>query len=171
MTIETFTLGLAGLILAYVGLAVVLLSIHIYSNWTPWVKAGVTLAGIGLCVVTYNSWPKLIGWPVDSDALPSRIYLIAIEIVEPDTIFIWARDLDQGMRFTPPRAYELPYSKLLHERSEKANGRLKRGIAIIAEIEPASGGRVEVTEDESVVVKSSRIRFVDAPQGLVPRKQ
>jgi hypothetical protein len=171
MTLSTFTTGIAGLLVAYVGLAVVLLSIHIYSNWTAWVKSAVTVLGIGLCVVAYNSYPKITGWPVTSDSLPSRIYLLAIEIVEPDSIFLWARDLDQGLGFTPPRAYELPYSKLLHQHAEKARGRLKRGIAVIAEIEPAEGGRAEVSEDDAVVVKSSRIRFVDAPQGLVPQKE
>ncbi len=171
MTLSTFNTGITGLILAYVGLALVLLSIHIYSNWTVWVKAAVTVIGIGLCVVTYNSYPKITGWPVGANALPSRLYLLAIEITEPDTVYLWARDLDQGIGPMPPRAFELPYSKLLHEKAEKARGRLKRGIAVIGEIEPTDNSRNVVGEDESVVVKSSRIRFVDAPQGLVPPKE
>ncbi len=171
MTLDTFTTGIIGLLLAYVGLALVLLSIHIYSNWTVWVKSAVTVLGIGLCIITYNSYPKITGWPVGSDELPSRLYLLAIEIVEPDSIFLWARDLDHGIGPTPPRAYELPYSQVLHERAEKARGRLKRGVAVIGEIEPTDGGRNVVADDEGVVVKSSRIRFVDAPQGLVPPKE
>ena len=139
MTLNTFTTGIAGLVIAYVGLAIVLLSIHIYSNWTGWVKSAVTVLGIALCVVTYNSYPKITGFPVGSDSLPSRLYLLAIEIAEPDTIFLWARDLDQGLRQTPPRAYELPYSQLLHERAERARGRLKRGVAVIGEIDPTNG--------------------------------
>lgn len=171
MILGTYTLGIAGLIVAYVALALVLLSIHIYSNWTPWIKGAVTVLGVVMCIVTYNSYPKITGWPVTTDRLPSRLYLLAIEIVEPDTVFLWARDLDQGMGFTKPRAYELPYSKTLHELSERARGRLKRGIAIIAEIDAVSGVAGEVTDDDGVVVKQSRIRFVDAPQGLVPEKQ
>lgn len=171
MNLDTYTTGIAGLIVAYAGIAVILLSIHIYSNWNPLVKGAVTVLGIVFCVVTYNSWPKIIGWPVATDTLPSRIYLLAIEIVEPDTIYLWARDLDQGLAFKRPRAYELPYSKLLHKQAEKARGRLKRGIAVIAEIDPTQGAPGEAVGDDAVIVKSNQIRFVDSPQGLLPQKE
>lgn len=166
----TYTLGIAGLTAAYAGLAVILLSIHIYSNWNPWVKAAVTALGIAMCVVTYNSYPKLVGWPVATDTLPSRLHLVAIEIIEPHKVYLWARDLDQGLKSKRPRAYELPYSTSLHKQAEGARSKLRRGIAVIAEVEPA-GSITNLTDATTTVVKSSTIRFVDAPQGLVAPKQ
>lgn len=167
---ETYTLGIAGLTAAYAGLAVVVLSIHIYSNWNPWVKAAVTGLGIALCVVTYNSYPKLLGWPVAADTLPSRLYLVAIEIIEPHRVYLWARDLDQGLKTKQPRAYELPYTKSLHKQAEGARSKLRRGIAVIAEIEPA-GSVANLTDATTTKIKSSTIRFIDAPQGLAAPKQ
>lgn len=162
-------MGIGGLTAAFIGLAVVLLSVHIYSNWNPFIKAAVTVLGIVLCVVTYNSYPKLVGWPVSTDTLPSRLYMVAIEIAEPDSIYLWARDLDHGLGSKQPRAYELSYSKSLHQIAEGARSKMRRGIAVIAEIEPA-GSVAKLTDASAVVVKSSKIRFIESPQGLLPPK-
>ena len=168
---DTFTLGVAGLITAYAVLAAVLLSLHVYSNWNVWIKAVATVLVIGLCVVTYRSYPKLLGWPVATDVLPSRLYLVAVQVSEPDTVYLWAANLDQGLRRQRPRAYELEYSKTLHEKAEKAGRQLRRGISVVVEIEPNDGAISRVADETAAVVKSLRLRFVDAPEGLFPTKE
>ena len=168
---STYTLGIGGLITAYVVLAAVLLSLHVYSNWSVWIKAFATVLVIGLCVVTYRSYPKLLGWPVATDVLPSRLYLVAVQVSEPDTVYLWAADLDKGLSRRRPRAYELEYSKTLHEQAERAGRKLRRGISVVVEIEPADGAVARVADEAAAVIKSLKLRFVDAPEGLFPKKE
>lgn len=166
---ETFNFGLEGLVAAYIALALILLSIHVYSDWSPWVKGVATLLVTGFCAVTYLSWPGLMGWPLKSEVLPSRLYLIGLDIVEPDSVYLWARDLDQGTGDRRPRAYDLPYSKILHQQAAEAGNKLRRNLRVIVEIEPAAG-RMRPAQSDLAVVHQSTVRFVDAPQGLLPEK-
>lgn len=166
---DSFALGLEGLIAAYVALALILLSIHIYSGWNPWIKGAATLLVTGFCAVTYLSWPGLMGWPLNTEVLPQRLYLIGLDIAEPDSVFLWARDLDQGTGDRRPRAYDLPYSKALHERAAEAGTKLRRNLRVIVEIDPVEG-RMRAATTNLPVVHQSTVRFVDAPQGLIPEK-
>lgn len=162
-------LGVPGLVAAYVALAVLLLSLHLYSNWSWWVKGAATLLLAGFYFVTYSSFPQLLGWPTPYDP-PKRLYLIGIDIAEPDYVYLWARDLDQGLGLTTPRAYRLPYSKLLHREAEEAGHKLRKRIPVIGEIDALPNAGLTAADGEATTVKTPSVRFVDAPEGLVPLK-
>ena len=166
-----FDLGIGGLVGAYVLIALVLASLHLYSRWHPVIKAGVTALACVMMLVTYKSLPGLQGWPLNTDRLPSRLYLLAVEVSEPNNIYLWARDMDEGATTqSQPRAYELPYSTKLHELAIQSGRKLKRNIAQVVEIDPAAK-TIKVQGAAEVPVKQNVIRFIDAPQGLLPPKE
>ncbi|NNE24540.1 MAG: hypothetical protein HKN11_18215 [Rhizobiales bacterium] len=168
---ETLNWGIWGLITAYVAVALVLLSLHIYSNWNFSIKAMATVIVMSLCAVTYKSYPGLLGWPVPSSSLPSRLYLVAIEVQEPDNVFLWAKNLDQGLGDRRPRAYQISYSKSLHEQAEQAGRKMRRGISMIAETVSDGGLVTLATGEVTTNSQTSQISFVEAPQGLLPDKE
>ena len=55
-----YTLGIAGLVAAYILIALLLLSINLYSNWSWKVKAGSIVVTTLLYVVTYLSFPRCL---------------------------------------------------------------------------------------------------------------
>ncbi len=168
---ELLNWNIWGLIASYAALALVLLSLHIYSSWSFSIKAATTLIVLSFCAITYKSYPGLLGWPVPSSSLPSRLYLVAVEVQEPDDIYLWAKDLDQGLGDRRPRAYRVSYSKSLHENAERAGSNIRRGIAMI--VETVGDGAIVTTSDgdAQATSRNSQIRFIEAPQGLLPEKE
>lgn len=163
------SLGIAGLITAYVTLAVILLSLHLYTSLTWWIKAPAILMVTGFYYVSYVSFPQLLGWPTPY-GLPKRIYVIAVTVEEPNAIYMWARDLSLGLQVTRPRSYKLPYTKKLHEKVENVTRKLRRAIPVIGEI---SGGNISSDGGEGVFSTPSDIdlNFIDAPEALIPGKE
>ena len=163
-------IGIGGLIAAYVALAVLLLSLHLYSSWNWGIKLAATLVLAAFYFVTYRALPEMLGWPTAYD-LPERIQLIGIDVVEPHSVYLWARDLDRGLAPAAPRAYRLPYSTTLHEAAEAAGSKLRKGLPVIGEIDPAGTAQILAGEGETVAPLRPQVRFVDAPEGLLPPKE
>ena len=163
-------IGIGGLIAAYVALAVLLLSLHLYSSWNWGIKLAATLILAAFYFVTYGTLPQMLGWPTSYD-LPRRILVIGIDVAEPDHVYLWARDLDRGLGRTEPRAYRLPYSPALHQAAEQAGKKLRKGMPVIGEIEPGVAGSLLVGEGEAAASVRPQVRFVDAPEGLLPPKE
>ena len=83
------------------------------------------------------------GWPVKGQ-LPKAALLVSYEVVEPDPlthtkgkIFLWMvppKTHHSLLKYSPqngePRAYELPYTKQLHEQLQKAGTALANGAAV-----------------------------------------
>ena len=67
-----FTLGITGLVTAYVLLALLLLSVNLYSSWSWKIKFGSILLVTFFYAVTYLSLPPLLGWPTGDDP-PARL--------------------------------------------------------------------------------------------------
>lgn len=155
------------MITAYVIVAVLLLSLNLYSNWHWIVKAGTSTLVVFFFVVTYHSYSAILGWPTTRE-VPKQFYLHAIQVVEPEHIYLWGTDLDRGTGRTVPRAYGLPYTAKLHDKVNKASRKLRKGLPVIGQVtntEPpgvSTGEQVNITGDELV--------FVDAPQALIPGK-
>ena len=163
------TLGVAGLVTAYVALAALLLGLNLHSAWSWPLKSGANLLVVALCWVTYTSWPALLGWPVEED-VPELFYLHAALVEEPDRIYFWGTDIERGLGRTVPRAFAVRYTPTLHDRVDKATRKLRKGLPVIGQIVP-SEVRPEGPESlEDVRVRESDITFVDAPQSLVPEK-
>ncbi|MEM8949496.1 MAG: hypothetical protein AAGA21_10280 [Pseudomonadota bacterium] len=121
----------------YAVIILLLLSLHLKSDW-PWsiktVAIGLTLpAGIGAFLALQSQ----LGWP-SKNALPSEFQLHAALVEEPATgnaedgaIFLWltpwqdvvssSDDADIDAAMLPdrrPRAFDLPYSRDLHQKVE-----------------------------------------------------
>lgn len=162
-------IGLTGLILAYCALAALLISLYFYSNWSIWIKLGATLAVAFFFYTTYISIPPLLGWPT-SQSIPKQFRLIAHSLDEKGkNIFIWANDLKYGVELRTPRAYRLPYNPKLAEQVDIAGAKIRRGGAIIGEVQepkriPGPDGKIP----KELAPKELKINFIDAPEALIP---
>ena len=186
-----FQFSVSGLVIAYVVVALVLLIANLGARWSWRVKAGAIVTTSALYLVTYFSYPALLGWPT-AEPLPARFKLLAAYVerateadTEPREILLWA--IDQSAASTrEPRAYRVPYSALLHEKVEEASERIRKGLPQIGEVRAsksnslataagaASGskkggttGRATDTEGGQV---SSAIEFQDLPAPKFPDK-
>jgi len=157
------------LIAAYVIVCVLLLSLNLYSRWHWIIKAATTAFVVGFFVVTYHSYSAILGWPTQRE-LPHQFYLHAVQVDEPENIFLWGTDLDRGMGQTVPRAYGLPYTAKLHDRVNQASRKLRKGLPVIGQIELTEGQSRETVDAERIKVAGDNLVFVDAPQALIPGK-
>ena len=93
------TLGISGLIATYIVLAVLLLSINLYSKWSWQVKAMTILVTSAFYIISYFSFSPLLGWPT-KQALPSHFRLLSSEVHQPDkltgeegAVYLWAKEV------------------------------------------------------------------------------
>ncbi len=96
-------------------------------------------------VLHYQGLKALAGWPAPTEP-PQEFDLIAEAVREPDrargdpgAVFFWISTADQAT----PRAFELPYSKPLHEEVDRAARRRSEGKAQHAVRRAPSGVRHE----------------------------
>lgn len=155
-------LGLAGLIMAYVVLAIFLLSLHLYSNWTWLVKAGATVMVAAFYFVTYFSVPQMLGWPT-SYGVPEKFKLIAYSAADKKNIYIWAQKIQSDMEQSKPRAYVVPYTTPLYEKISQAGQRMVTGVTIIGEVDQMAGSRPKNADLQIRRTEQLDITFHDAP--------
>ena len=171
-----YILGITGLVAAYVLIALLLLSINLYSNWGWKVKAGSIIVTALLYVVTYLSFPPLLGWPTGEQP-PERFRLIGADIVQPDKatgaegmIYLWLKDLDDLSGRTQPRSYKLAYSADLHEIVIAAKSKLNKGMQQLGEFKEPPDSNVQDVDARRGGQKSVEIEFYDLPDPLFPDK-
>ena len=133
-------LGISGLVAAYVIVALLLLALNLNSRWSWVIKALAIVLVSGLYLVTYYSFPPLLGWPT-SQQLPKRFNLIAVYVQEPDKtsgrageILLWAADMAAGPRGAEPRAYRVPFTPELHQKVEEAGNKIRKGLPQLGEL-------------------------------------
>ncbi len=130
-------------------------------------KAATTTLVVGFFVITYHSYSAILGWPTTRE-VPNQFYLHAVQVVEPERIYLWGTDLDRGMGRTVPRAYGLPYSAKLHDKVNKAGRKLRKGLPVIGQVAQAESPGAVTGEQVNVI--GDDLVFVDAPQALIPGK-
>lgn len=162
-------LDTTALIIAYIALAMLLLGFNLYSSWNWIVKSISNVVMVLFFAVVYHSWPALLGWPTERD-LPPQFYLHAVNIAEPDRIYLWGTEFRYGMAQTQPRAYSLPYTAALHDKVDKASRKLKKGLPVIGQITSGMSTSTETSSLEQIRSNDQQVEFVDAPQGLIPGK-
>jgi len=162
-------LNVTGLIIAYLVVAGLLMSLNLFSSWNWFVKSAMNVVVVLFFLVTYHSWPGILGWPTERD-LPRQFYLYAVNVDEPHRIYLWGADIDSGLDKAVPRSYELPYSTKLHEGVNKAASKLRKGLPVIGQVSPITGVNTELSTLEQVQSANTEIVFIDAPQGLLPAK-
>lgn len=170
-------LGVMGLIAAYVLVALLLLSVNLYSNWSWRIKAALIIVVSLFYLVTYLSFPPLMGWPAKSD-VPERFNLIAAQVREPDKltgeqgrIYLWISEFTGDLNRREPRAYRLPFNAELHAKIVTATAKLKKGLPQLGEAEPMDDVPPVSPQDTKRGGQASvNIQFYDLPDPLFPDK-
>lgn len=169
------TLGIAGIISAYILIGLLLLSINLYSKWSWQVKAMTIIITSAFYVVTYFSFPPLLGWATTENP-PAQFRLISAHVVQPNketgeegAIYLWLTEIENMTTSGEPRAYELPYSNELYEKIINVKSKLDKEIAQLGEFKDPDNVFRDVTEQKQGM-KSIPIEFYDLPDPLFPDK-
>lgn len=168
-------LGITGIITAYILLALLLLSINLYSRWSWPVKAGTIIITSVFYIITYYSFPPLLGWPTTQHP-PAQFRLIAAHVTQPNketgkkgAVYLWLTEI-KNMTDTPePRVYELQYSNKLHDQIINVKSKLDKDIAQMGEFKEPDDAFNQVVEQKRGM-KSVHIEFYDLPDPLFPDK-
>ena len=172
-----FNLGIPGLITAYVLIAALLLGMGIRSVWSWKVKAAVIGVTTAFYLVTYFSYPQILGWPT-LERPPQRFRLLASYIEPPDkqrgsggAIYLWLARIDDLSSPMAPRAYRFAYSVKLHERVLNASSKLSKGTAQLGELESSNTTNTDMMKKLSESdIKAGNIIFYDLPDAMFPDK-
>ena len=163
------SLDVNALVLAYIAIAALLLGLNLHSSWHWTVKTLCNLVVVGFFWVVYHSWPGVQGWPTERD-LPDQFFLHAVNIDEPQNIYLWGTEFTEGLGQTRPRAYRLPYTPELHDKVDKATRKLRKGLPVIGQVVPTAGAAGEIIDLEPTLTTDANVQFIDAPQALIPGK-
>lgn len=190
-------LAIAGLVAAYVLVAVLLLSLNLTSLWRWWVKAAAIVVTIALFAVTYQGYHGLMGWPT-TQKLPPRFSLVWTVISEPNkrannpgSIYLWVDELDaNNVPSGRPRSYQLAYSKGLARKisgaqEKRDHGQEVMGVATsqqvqpdaqirdnikMGQVRPDNGEQNAATDTVPFMEDGSQISFADLPPVTLPDK-
>jgi hypothetical protein len=135
------TVSLVSLVVAYMAVALLLLSLNMTSLWRWWIKAAAIIITTVFFGVTYSAINGLMGWPTTQKP-PGRFNLISSRITEPDRrthtpghIFLWADELDtNNIPYGLPRSYQIPYSQALARKVSDAQEKRDRGIDVMGRL-------------------------------------
>ena len=169
-------------------------------NWVS--KAAMILLSLYFCLSVGLSVNEFMGWPTD-DQLPSKFLLHWAVIKEPDvksgdegSIYVWVRPIsepepkvehkewnDYLLSFydgeSQPRAYRIPYSRPLHEETQKAINLMLKGNGVggtsgegkVGEGEgEVEGEGTEGGEGEGSLTRNGGIMFHKLPPTKLPSK-
>ena len=137
-----------GIAIGFVLIAALVLWFIIGSKGHWGAKATMIVLSLYFCLSVGFSVTEFMGWPTD-DKLPPKFLLHWAVINEPDvklgdegSIYVWVKPIGEPeiehkewnnylLSFydgeSQPRAYRIPYSRALHEQTQKAMGILLKG--------------------------------------------
>jgi hypothetical protein len=120
--------------ISYAIVGALLLVVLVYAR-LPWSAKAVAVVVISaFYVASFVGARGLLGW-ASGDPLPATFKLLQARIVEPHSlegdpgsIYLWVEALDEGNRPSGiPRAYRIPYSDKLAEKTDKAASEIAAG--------------------------------------------
>jgi hypothetical protein len=161
-------IALWGTVAAYGLLALLLLSLNIFSLWRWWVKAAAMLVTAAVFLGAYVIISGLIGWPSEGQ-LPPRFALLNTYVEEPDKqrgdpghIYLWVQEINaEQIPISPPRAYALPYVTETMKGVTESQEMLDRGEAVLGE----SKTQVTATSDKPAEKEGENANDLTAEQG------
>jgi hypothetical protein len=121
---------------AYALVGALLLVVLVYAR-LPWsLKAVAVVVTSSFYIASFLGMRGLLGW-ASVDRLPPSFKLLQSRIVEPHSlegdpgaIYLWVEALDEGNRPSGvPRAYRIPYSGRLADKTDKAQSEIAAGRA------------------------------------------
>ena len=122
--------------IGYAIVGALLLVMLVYAR-LPWsAKAVAVVVTSAFYIASFAGVRGLLGWAT-VDRLPASFKLLQTRIVEPHSlagdpgsIYLWVEALDEGNRPSGvPRAYRIPYSDKLAEKTDKAASEIAAGRA------------------------------------------
>jgi len=119
---------------AYMAIGVLLLAIGLTSRFAWWIKAAAIIVTSVFFIEVFFATKGLLGWP-GGGRLPARFQLLWSRVVEPEAktgdrgaVFLWVEEVDENnVPSGIPRAYRLPYSRPLADRSIRARDEIMSG--------------------------------------------
>jgi hypothetical protein len=132
--VSNFQSVIIALSIGYALIGALLLIVLVYAR-LPWpLKATAIVVTSAFYVVSFIGARGLLGW-ASSDRLPVSFKLLQARIVDPRTVegdpgsvYLWIEALDDDNRPSGvPRAFRLPYSDKLAERTHEAAKQLAAG--------------------------------------------
>ena len=119
---------------SYALIGALLLVVLVYAR-LPWpAKAVAVVVTSAFYLVSFVATRSLLGW-ASVDKLPASFKLLQARIVDPHTVegdpgsvYLWVEALDEDNRPSGvPRAYRLPYSDALAEKTHTAENQIAAG--------------------------------------------
>ena len=132
-SLQSVILALA---IGYALIGALLLIILVYAR-LPWLaKAIAVVVTSAFYIVSFAGARGLLGW-ASTERLPATFKLLQARIVDPHTlegdpgsVYLWVEALDEDNRPSGvPRAYRLPYSDTLAEKTHEAERQMAAGRA------------------------------------------
>lgn len=137
------------IVIGFLLIGAVSLWFFIYAKGWWWAKLLMILVVIGFSLAVWSALDSYLGWPT-KEPTPTRFILLWAEIREPEpkldfagAIYIWLipyekvstepGPLEHKPQLGTPRAYELPYSRPVHEQMAKAREIIMGGGTVIME--------------------------------------
>ena len=125
------------IVVAYVAIAVMLLSLNLFSLWRWWVKASAIVISGLFFIVSYFAVTSLLGFPTLAN-IPERFSLVATRTVEPNkangdpgAIYLWVEQLnDKNVPSGLPISHRLGYTEELAETVNEAQKRRNAGESV-----------------------------------------
>ncbi len=142
--------------ISYALVGALLLVVLVYAR-LPWsAKAIAVVVTSAFYIASFTGARGLLGW-ASVDRLPATFKLLQSRIVEPHSlegdpgsIYLWVEALDEGNRPSGvPRAYRLPYSGNLAEKTDKAASEIAAG-------RPQGGRAADFGNGEGGLLDTSR---------------
>jgi hypothetical protein len=140
----------------YALIGALLLTVLVYAR-LPWpAKAVAVIMTSAFYIVSFNGTRGLLGW-ASTDRLPAAFKLLQARIVEPHTlegdpgsVYLWVEQLDDDNRPSGvPRAYRLPFSETLAEKTHAAENEIATG-------HPQGGRAADFGAGEGLIVDAVR---------------
>jgi hypothetical protein len=132
-SLQSVILALA---IGYALIGALLLAVLVYAR-LPWpAKALAVVATSAFYIATFAGARGLLGWAT-TEKLPTSFKLLRARIVDPHTVegdagsvYLWVEALDEDNRPSGvPRAYRLPYTDALAEKTHEAERQMAAGRA------------------------------------------
>ncbi len=142
--------------ISYALIGALLLVVLVYARLPATAKAVAVIVTSAFYIVSFNGTRGLLGW-ASIDKLPVTFKLLQARIVEPHSlegdpgsIYLWVEALDEDNRPSGvPRAYRLPYSETLAEKTDTAARQVAAGS-------PQGGRAADFGTGEGGLVESVR---------------
>ena len=160
---------------SYALIGALLLVVLVYAR-LPWsAKAFAVIVTSVFYVVSFIGARGLLGW-ASTERLPAHFKLLQARIVDPHTlegdpgsVYLWVEALDEDNRPSGvPRAYRLPYSDALAEKTHAAENQIAAGHpqgGRAADFGTGEGGLIEAAREyilpRTVIQTSGGTAFIE----------